>query len=78
MSEPIMLTLDASCNTMNDPTTPTPDAAKFMKANKKHLVIAGDVMMHDGTVYYRLENGATYTLTSEDCRSMPMPVWKLK
>lgn len=56
---------------------PTPHAREFMAENAKSLVIEGRVNVRVGGAVYILENGKTFDLTSEDCRSMPYPKWKI-
>lgn len=61
-------------------TTPTKNAAAFMKANDKSKVVEGRVLsLTDGGGEYRLQNGKRFTLTRDDARSLPegYPKWGL-
>ena len=48
---------------------------KFMKENDKSLVTYGALV--DGGIMYRLENGRSFKLNSQECRYLPStyPKW---
>lgn len=53
-------------------------AARFLEANKRSPVVYGSVLdPHRGGrgCFYRLEDGKTFTLTAEDCRTVGFPRW---
>jgi hypothetical protein len=62
----------------------TANAAAFLAANKESPVVSGAVT-HKGAErpenvtgsVYELDDGRTFTLTTEECRSMPVPRWKI-
>lgn len=53
---------------------PTPKAQGFIDANKESPVVSGSAHPGGGGVY-TLEDGRSFSLSLEDCRSMPMPRW---
>lgn len=54
---------------MDDPQ-PTKRAAAFMAANAKSVCVIGSAHVGGGATY-TLEDQTVYTLSAEDCRSLP-------
>lgn len=55
----------------------TKKAEEFVRANAESPVVIGEVLGPNGGARYTLDDGRRFTLSVEDCKSMPHPRWDL-
>lgn len=56
----------------------TENARAFLTANAKCAVMSGSVHGRNGGATYTLTNGKSFSLSVEECRSIPTPRWALQ